>query len=72
MRLISAETRKYTDQYIEVTNLPKELPMPITSFLHAVDYGTPVDFGIDDAIDLARLLENAYLAHSTGKTVEIR
>lgn len=72
VRLISAETRKYTDQYIEVTNLPKELPMPITSFLHAVDYGTPVDFGIEDAIDLARLLENAYLAHSAGKTVEIR
>lgn len=67
----TAETRKYTNGMVPVTNLPKPLDAPLNNFIKAVDGKAEIQFGLDDAIDLARLLENAYISHEKGITVEI-
>ncbi|MBQ3065760.1 MAG: Gfo/Idh/MocA family oxidoreductase [Clostridia bacterium] len=57
---------------VEVKDLPASLTAPVRNFIDAVDGKATVHFGINDAIDLARLLENAYIADAEGITVVIK
>lgn len=71
VRITTPETRKYTNDMVAVKNLPKPLDNPLENFLKAVDGKADILFGLDDAIDLARLLENAYISDEKGITVSI-
>ena len=72
--ITTPETRKYTDELVEVpeNKLPKRRDNQLKNFIDAVDGKAEIYFGIDDAIDLARLLENAYISDEKGITVEIK
>lgn len=71
VRITTPETRKYTDEMVNVTNLPKPLDPPLKNFIDAVNGKAKILFGTDDAIALAELLENAYLSDEKGITVQI-
>ncbi|MCQ2431865.1 MAG: Gfo/Idh/MocA family oxidoreductase [Clostridia bacterium] len=71
VRITTPETRKYTNDMVPVKNLPKPLDNPLENFIKAVDGKAEIQFGLDDAIDLARLLENAYISDEKGITVNI-
>jgi len=72
--ITTPETRKYTDELVEVPEkkMPKRLDNQLKNFIDAVDGKADIYFGIDDAINLARLLENAYISDEKGITVEIK
>ena len=72
--ITTPETRKYTNDmvYVPENKLPKRLDEPLVNFIKAVDGKAEIYFGLDDAIDLARLLENAYMSDEKGITVEIK
>lgn len=58
-----------SDGFVPVTELPEALPSPMVMFLDACTKGTPIEFGLDDAMGLSELLEAAYKAHKNN-TVE--
>lgn len=70
----TTETAKLNSGFITPDKLPDEDRTPIERFVDACIDGTgsPEGLGMSDAIDLARLLENAYISYETGKTVEIK
>lgn len=70
VQLKTKETAKYTDDYV-TPKLPAPLPMPISAFIDACVNGTqaPEGFGIEDAVQLTKLLENAYISNNCNKTV---
>lgn len=70
----TTETAKLNKGFISPDRLPEEDRHPIDRFVDACLNGTgsPEGLGMSDAIDLARLLENAYISYETGKTVEIK
>lgn len=72
IKIKTRETAKFTNDFITPI-LPEALPMPITAFIDACinKTGAPCGFGIDDAIDLTRLLENAYISNKTNSTVTL-
>jgi len=55
-------------------SLPEEKPSPLMQFVDAVIAGTgsPEDLGIDDAIALTELLENAYIGDESNTIVEVK
>lgn len=69
----TVETRKLNEGFITPDVLPEEGGYPIDRFVDACVDGTDSLEGIamEDAIELAVLLENAYISYETGKTVEI-
>ncbi len=69
----TVETRKLNEGFITPDVFPKEGGYPIDRFVDACVDGTDSLEGIamEDAIELAVLLENAYISYETGKTVEI-
>ncbi len=71
VRITTPETRKYTNDMVDVKNLPKQLDAPLQNFIKAVDGKADIYFGLEDAIDLARLLENAYISDEKNITVKI-
>ena len=68
------ETAKLNKGFITPDNLPMEDAKPIVQFVEACINGTgsPEGLGINDAIDLAVLLENSYISYENGTTVEIK
>ncbi|MBQ3007297.1 MAG: Gfo/Idh/MocA family oxidoreductase [Clostridia bacterium] len=70
----TTETAKLNKGFITPDNLPKENEKPIPRFIDACINGTgsPEGLGMQDAIELAVLLENSYISYETGKTVEIK
>lgn len=68
----SAKLAPYTNDWIKPT-LPQAGPAPILQFVDACINKTaaPALCGINDAIDLTRLLENAYIADRNGKIVTL-
>lgn len=72
IKIKTRETVKFTNDYVTPI-LPDALPMPIIAFIDACvnGTGTPDGFGIDDAIDLTRLLENAYVSNNTNSIVSL-
>lgn len=55
------------------TALPQPKPLPLFQFIDAVvsGAGSPEGLGIDDAIDLTRLLESAYLGDRENRIVSL-
>ena len=72
VRLKTKNLGKYTDEYI-VPKLPKALPAPIEMFVDAClnKTGSPEGFGVQDGIDLTRLLENAYISNRENRIVTL-
>lgn len=70
----TTETAKLNKGFISPDNLPQEDEKPISRFIDACinSTGSPEGLGIDDAIELAVLLENAYISYENGSTVEIK
>ncbi len=68
----SAKLAPYTNDWITPT-LPNADPIPLLQFVDACinKSGSPKLCGIDDAIDLTRLLENAYIADRTNTIVTL-
>lgn len=71
VRFRSTKLAPYTNDWITPT-LPKGDPIPLLQFVDACIAGGPAPAmcGIDDAIDLTRLLENAYISDRENKIVE--
>ncbi len=72
IKVKTRETVKFTNDYVTPI-LPAALPMPIIAFIDACvnNSGTPEGFGIEDAIDLTRLLENAYISNNSNTIVTL-
>jgi len=70
----TTETAKLNKGFISPDRLPEEDEKPIVRFVDAClnGAGSPEGLGINEAIELACLLENAYVSYETGKTVEIK
>lgn len=70
----TVETAKLNGGFIVPDKFPDEDRPPIERFVDACLDGTgsPEGIGMKEAIELACLLENAYIAYETGKTVEIK
>jgi predicted dehydrogenase len=66
VRISTAETRKYSGEFIEVKNLPRPLPTPLQTWFNAIEKGDPVVFDMKAAIGLSELLEGAYISHKKG------
>ena len=71
IKFISSKLEKYTRGYIKPA-LPQNRPAPILQFVDACLAGTgsPEGLGIDDALALTELLENAYIADKNNKIVQ--
>ena len=52
--------------------LPKARRKPVDQWIDACLDGTPVDFGMADALALTRMMEAAYVADHDGRVVRIR
>jgi hypothetical protein len=67
------QTAKLNKGFITPDVLPEQGGHPIDVFVDACinGTGTPEGMGTKEAIELAELLENSYIAYETGKTVEI-
>jgi predicted dehydrogenase len=61
-----------TKEFVEVTELPQKLLSPIELFIDAIENDTDTEFGLDDAIALTELLENAYKSHNENTIVDIK
>ena len=72
IKIQTKKTGAYTSEWLDVTKLPKPLNGPMESWFSAIENGTPVLYGMDDAIALAELLENAYISHKEQRTVAIK
>jgi len=72
VRLTSQDTRKYQNGYMDINVLPDSLPSPIKTWCDAIEGKAPVRFGIDDAVNLAELLEHAYVSHRENKIVAFK
>lgn len=72
IKIKTRETAKFTNDYVTPI-LPEALPVPIIAFIDAcVNHtGAPCGFGIDDAVDLTRLLENAYISNNSNTIVSL-
>lgn len=72
VRLITRTTKKYTADYVKPT-LPDALPMPLLAYLEACVKGTgaPEGFGVQDGIDLTRILENCYISNRENRIVAL-
>lgn len=72
IKIKTRETEKFTSDFVTPI-LPEALPMPLAAFIDTCINKTdvPYGFGIDDAIDLTRLLENAYISHKTNSIVTL-
>ena len=62
----TAETRKYSGDFISVARLPRALPSPMQTWFNAIEKGEPVIFDMKAAIGLSELLEGAYISHRNG------
>ena len=51
--------------------LPDALPAAMRQFVDGALYGKEIIFGMDDAIALTQLMENAYISHREQRTVQI-
>ena len=69
VKISTAETRKYSGDFLDVNRLPKALPSPMQTWFNAIEKGEDVVFGIKDAIGLAELLEGAYISYKTNTIV---
>ncbi|HIS67773.1 MAG TPA: Gfo/Idh/MocA family oxidoreductase [Candidatus Gallacutalibacter stercoravium] len=72
VKFYNKKIKEYTKEYV-VPDLPEEMPIPLVLFIEACvnGTGTPENFGTKDAIDLTRLLENAYVSNNNNKIVEL-
>ena len=71
VQFTSSKIAPYVSGWVK-PNLPASLPNTINRYLDALAAGTgsPEGLGIDDALALTELLENAYIADKTNKYVE--
>lgn len=74
MKYKTMETAKLNKGFISPDNLPEEDEKPIVRFVDACLNGTgsPEGLGVNEAIELAVLLENSYISYENGTTVEIK
>lgn len=72
VKLINKKIGAYTKDFV-VPKLPEEMPIPVLLFVDACVNGTgsPEGFGVEDGIDLTRLLENCYISDRENKIVEL-
>lgn len=62
---------KGSSAFVKVDALPDPGRSAVEQFLDAVEMDAPVDFGLDDAVQLSAFMDAAYRAHAQGKTVEL-
>ena len=55
--------------FINPTNLPKPLPMPMDQWISAILHDTPMTITVEDGRNLTQLLEGTYQAARSGKEV---
>jgi predicted dehydrogenase len=70
VKFTSSKIREYVDGWVKPA-IPKSNPIPIIQFVDACINGTgsPEGLGIDDALALTELLENAYIGDENNKIV---
>ncbi|MDR1532551.1 MAG: Gfo/Idh/MocA family oxidoreductase [Clostridiales bacterium] len=70
---LKVRAAKYGDGWFtpDLKTLPAALPVPLRIWLDAIEKGTPIPFDIQRAIELTRLLENAYISDREQKIVRI-
>lgn len=69
IKLASRNIKTDVPGWITPTQLPKELPSAIDQWVGAITNGTPIYFGLDEAIQLTELMQGAYQSAKTGKVV---
>jgi predicted dehydrogenase len=61
---------KTADGWLSPDSLPPALPAAIPQFVGGILRNETIYFGLDDAIALTELMENAYISHHSGKHVK--
>ncbi len=69
---IKMRTSQLKDGWFTPDRLPEQQPSAIRQWLDSIEKGTPSPFGLDKAIALTELLENAYLSDSLQKIVSVK
>lgn len=62
----------YGTEWRAPAKLPSARPKPVDQWIAGCVEGVPIDFGIQDALDLTELMAAAYEASGTGRSVELR
>ena len=52
-------------------NLPSAHTSPINQWIDSCNTGSEIEFGIDDAVDLTRLMEAAYRSQNEGRSIDL-
>ena len=69
VQLISSKVNQSTDGYggwIKPDHMPRHLPTAINQFVDGVLYGKEIIFGMDDAVELTKMMDAAYRADKQG------
>ncbi|HOX40129.1 MAG TPA: Gfo/Idh/MocA family oxidoreductase [Candidatus Brocadiia bacterium] len=66
----SAKAGGKGDKWVTPPELPPGLPSPIRQWVSGITEGGAIHFGLEEGRQLTELMENAYIAHRTGKVVE--
>lgn len=57
--------------YPDVNTMPEALPMPLRQWVDGILKGTPIVFGMEDAIALTEMMEAAYISHREGLVLPV-
>ncbi|HZJ56633.1 MAG TPA: Gfo/Idh/MocA family oxidoreductase [Clostridia bacterium] len=71
IRLISQKAESRVPGWITPTQLPDALPSAIDQWVEGILCGGEIIFGLEDGIELTRLMEGAYRSHRENSIVEI-
>lgn len=73
VKFYSKDVEPYVGKNGVTPQLPEEMPIPLVLFVQACvnGTGTPEGFGPRDAVELTRLLENAYIANRENRIVTL-
>jgi predicted dehydrogenase len=71
IRYYSTKNGGTVNGWITPASLPKPLPGAMDQWLDGIANGTPIVFGLEDAIGLSELMEAAYLSEKEKRTVRI-
>ena len=69
---IKMRTSQVKDGWFYPDKLPEQQPSAIRQWLDSIEKDTPSPFGLDKAIALTELLENAYLSDSQQKVMQVK
>lgn len=70
IKLFSTKLNNGVPGWIKPIQLPAPLPSPIKQWVNGILNDTPIEFGLEEGIQLTELMEGAYKSYKEGRAVE--